>query len=172
MGFFDTHLLSDKGAFQKDTQFFTFYYLSCYESVIWFLSQNENFGVPFYKAIVGGWSNTKSQMRRNIYSDAVADIEILQTVAGAEMNCSDVRQFWVSWENGELKIGRGSIQDVEIILNVKQECPYDIQNIGLSGGPYDAYWLFNKSKYSYIYTVYLKYSYKDIKNELYTNTYE
>ncbi|XP_063442728.1 uncharacterized protein LOC134723027 [Mytilus trossulus] len=84
-------------------------------------------------------------MRRNIYSDAVEDIEILQTVDGVEMNCSDVRQFWVSWENGELKIGRGSVKDVEIILNVKQDCPYDIENIGLSGGPYDAYWLFNKT---------------------------
>ena len=55
---------------------------------------------PFFEIVIGGWSNSRSVIRtEKLGTDLVEHNEPL-------LDSNAFRQFWVSWINGVLKVGK------------------------------------------------------------------
>ena len=66
--------------------------------------------------------------------------EIAQTEGIRPLHCHNNRDFWVSWENGFVRLGEGYILGGNVLVEgtVEQGTTYDISAIGY-GSPVDPY---------------------------------
>ncbi|XP_020287829.1 uncharacterized protein LOC109856586 isoform X3 [Pseudomyrmex gracilis] len=58
-------------------------------------------GDPMYEVFIGGWSNSKSVLRKNRTKPDVAEVETPGILSGDEY-----RGFWIRWDNGVLSVGK------------------------------------------------------------------
>ncbi|KAL0279187.1 UNVERIFIED_CONTAM: hypothetical protein PYX00_000797 [Menopon gallinae] len=57
---------------------------------------------PMYEVFLGGWSNSKSVIRKNRTKPDVAEVETPDILSAGEF-----RRFWIKWQNGSISAGRG-----------------------------------------------------------------
>ena len=48
------------------------------------------------------------------------------------LDCNNYRPFWLTWEGGKIRFGRGLEVDIDMILSYDEPCPFAIHNIELS----------------------------------------
>ncbi|XP_017757606.1 PREDICTED: uncharacterized protein LOC108548956 isoform X5 [Eufriesea mexicana] len=58
-------------------------------------------GEPMYEVFLGGWSNSKSVIRKNRVKPDVAELDTPGILSGDEM-----RGFWIRWGDGVLSVGK------------------------------------------------------------------
>ncbi|XP_011136164.1 uncharacterized protein LOC105181234 isoform X2 [Harpegnathos saltator] len=58
-------------------------------------------GEPMYEVFIGGWSNSKSVVRKNRAKPEVAEVETPGILSGDEY-----RGFWIRWDSGTLTVGK------------------------------------------------------------------
>lgn len=58
-------------------------------------------GDPMYEVFIGGWSNSKSVIRKNRTKPDVIEVETLNILSADEY-----RGFWIRWDNGVLTVGK------------------------------------------------------------------
>ncbi|CAG2221582.1 unnamed protein product [Mytilus edulis] len=140
----DKHLLSEFNALPAQEKFTSFKLKSCYEGVIWFMSKSAGFDKDFvyYLANVGDWYNSIS----NIYEFRDGKIIESHQISGPQVDCNSYKQFWFSWNDGYLMVGKGSITNQNVLLIHHSKCPFDIQQIGISDHDFESHWIFNTSK--------------------------
>jgi len=112
-----------------------------YGAKIWLLSHKKTFEPPYYKIIIGGWFNTKSAIRK--VDNLVRDHD------GPQLNETYAKHFWVSWQNGLVQAGRGSVIDTDVFLSFKDECMFAVYDIGITGTNKNVTWLFNMTSCKY-----------------------
>jgi hypothetical protein len=105
------------------------------------LSHKKTFELPYYKIIIGGWYNKKSAIR-------TVDNLVRRHVA-PQLNKAYFTSFWVSWQNGLVQTGRGSVIDTDIFLSFKDECMFAVYDIGITGANVNVTWLFNMTSCEY-----------------------
>ena len=105
------------------------------------LSHKKTFEPPYYKFIIGGWYNTKSVIRK--VNNLVRDDN------GPQLNEAYFTSFWVSWQNGLVQTGRGSVIDTDVFLSFKDECMFAVNDIGITGPNKIVTWLFNMTSCKY-----------------------
>ena len=105
------------------------------------VSQKKSFEPPYYTIIIGGWNNTKSAIHK--VDNLVRDHDAPQ------LNEAYFTSFWVSWQNGLVQTGRGSVIDTDIFLSFKDECMFAVYDIGITGSNVNATWLFNMTSCEY-----------------------
>ncbi|XP_052068664.1 uncharacterized protein LOC127707946 [Mytilus californianus] len=137
----DRHLLSEFNALPTHEKFVSFKLKSCYEGVIWFLSKSAGFqnDYVFYMASIGTSYNTLSTLGG--FKDG-AVIE-WQRISDPQVDCNNYKQFWFSWDDGYLMVGKGSIKNQSVLLIHQPKCPFDTKQIGISGHDSLTHWIFN-----------------------------
>ncbi|CAC5422408.1 unnamed protein product [Mytilus coruscus] len=137
----DKLLLSEVNVLPTQEKFISFKLKSCHEGLIWFLPQSTSFGndYMYYVAYIGALYNTLSTLEG---SEDGKGFEF-QRVSGPQVDCNNYKQFWFSWDDGCLMIGRGSIKNKDVLMSVQLECPFDIKQIGISGHNYETNWIFD-----------------------------
>ncbi|CAC5390205.1 unnamed protein product [Mytilus coruscus] len=137
----DKHLLSEFNALPTQEKFTSFKLKSCYEGIIWFLSKSAGFDndYVFYVAYIGALYNTLSTLGE--YWDGTV-IES-QRISGPQDDCNNYKQFWFSWDDGSLMVGKGSTKNQSVLLIYQPKCPFDIKQIGISGHNLESHWIFN-----------------------------
>ena len=81
---------------------------------------------PYYLIIIGGWNNSRSTIET-----AVDEWVGKNTIAAYEkyglLNDSEYRDFWVTWEKGNIRVGTGNITNMDFVLEWKDPCPFAIR---------------------------------------------
>ncbi|CAC5390199.1 unnamed protein product [Mytilus coruscus] len=126
----DRHLLSEFNALPTHEKFVSFKLKSCYEGVIWFLSKSAGFqnDYVFYKASIGTSYNTRSTLGGFKDGTVIA----WQRISGPQVDCNNYKQFWFSWDDGYLMVGKGSIKNQSVLLIQQPKCPFDTKHIANS----------------------------------------
>ncbi|CAC5402998.1 unnamed protein product [Mytilus coruscus] len=124
----DNKWLADYGALSSTESNLKFELKGCSDAHIILSSQLQQQQPPFYHIGIGLNSNTKTRLAREGEIYQLVDDEHL----GHELNCNSFRQFWISWNNGKIRLGRGLIVDVNNIFSYDEECPFAIQDIEIS----------------------------------------
>ncbi|CAH1798336.1 unnamed protein product [Owenia fusiformis] len=82
-----------------------------------------------YHIVIHGWAgNPKSVIRDGMHGSEVA------TSAGSVLSCSEMRQFWVSWENGFIKVGKGHIYGQNMFMFWQDPTPHAVNAINFMTG--------------------------------------
>ena len=80
-----------------------------------------------YEVVIGGWSNTKSVIRRA----RQGDIEV-EASTPEILSCNSFKFFWVTWEDGIIEVGAGGIIGQTRLLYFKDPNPYTVNSITLT----------------------------------------
>ncbi|KAL6437001.1 hypothetical protein ACFW04_004965 [Cataglyphis niger] len=84
-------------------------------------------GDPMYEVFIGGWSNSKSVIRRNRTKPEVAEVETPDILSGDEY-----RGFWIRWNDGILTVGKEG--DSAPFLSYADPEPFGIGYFGVCTG--------------------------------------
>ncbi|CAC5387239.1 unnamed protein product [Mytilus coruscus] len=122
-------LLADTGVFRSEYKSFLFSVKGCRDARLKLLS-HETEVRQHYEVLIGGWGNTKSTLHMKI-----KDVHtIMDECNSSEMDCDVYKQFWISWDQGLIKVGRGNAIGDDVFLLYKDRCSFSIKNIQISNG--------------------------------------
>lgn len=102
-------MLSTLGITISENNFINFKIKACNDVHVALISGNTE-NDPLYEIVIGGWSNTESRIRKAKQSNDVA------TAKGDFLNCSEYKEFWISWDSITINIGRGDVFDKDTIF--------------------------------------------------------
>ena len=85
----------------------------------------------FYEIVIGGWTNTKSVIRR-IIPFPVVDYD--ETATPNILNANEDRPFWADARNGLIRFGSGSVIGNDIILSWQDNQPLNPSYVGFMTG--------------------------------------
>ena len=85
----------------------------------------------FYEIVIGGWSNTKSVIRR-IIPFPVVDYDEIATPN--ILNANEDRPFWADARNGLIRFGSGHVIGNDIILSWQDNQPLNPSYVGFMTG--------------------------------------
>lgn len=81
------------------------------------------------EVIIGGWSNTKSE----IYGDMSSNETLVTEDTGSILNCDAFNDFWVQWSASGITVGKGSLNSQEF-LRYDQSGLHNIHAVSVSTG--------------------------------------
>ncbi|CAC5357190.1 unnamed protein product [Mytilus coruscus] len=115
---------------------FRFQVKSCRAAVVLLSTASDLMSPDFYEIFYGGGGNSKTYLSRNYGSNEAAfntpDL----------LDCDNMVSLWLSWENGKLQSGTGSILGQNRMMNWNDPSPLDIKGIGImSAYGYNAEWI-------------------------------
>ncbi|XP_011342741.1 uncharacterized protein LOC105282474 isoform X1 [Ooceraea biroi] len=94
------------------------------------LTTGPNEGDPMYEVFIGGWSNSKSVVRKNRTKPDVVEVE-----TPGILDADDYRGFWIRWDNGNgitLTVGKEGESDP--FLSYTDPEPFGIGYFGVCTG--------------------------------------
>ncbi|VDI41586.1 Hypothetical predicted protein [Mytilus galloprovincialis] len=82
-----------------------------------------------YEIVMGGGSGTKVFLRSK------NGVDVAQGLLGtSNTDCDQFVPFWISWENGNVKIGKGLIINQDVVIDWTDSDPFIIAGIGVRTG--------------------------------------
>lgn len=78
----------------------------------------------FYEIVIGVWSNQKSCIRA--LKEYCAYIE-----SPGILNSAGYVQLWISWDNGDIQLGKGPKGDGVVVVSHPQIIPYDVNYLAV-----------------------------------------
>lgn len=82
---------------------------------------------PYYEIVLGGYNNQKSDIRKPGNGGLMAQVETPDI-----LNEFEYRTFWISWKDGVVKFGQGSIVGELELLRYEDPAPLDVSLVSLS----------------------------------------
>ncbi|XP_067655796.1 uncharacterized protein 5-like [Haliotis asinina] len=122
------HSLFDHGIKRRHHDFFTFKVKACGDAHVALQTNYQNSNLQMYEIVLGGWSNTRSVIRR------CAQCTILTSYQGTMVSCSQYKQFWTSFVDGTIKAGRGGTVGQDEILSYTDPDPHTINYFAAATG--------------------------------------
>ena len=117
--------LSTYGLSRMSGTSITFQLKSCREAAV-LLSTAEDLVSPnFYEFFLGGANNSVIFLTKNHGSDDA------NARSPNLLDCKQMTSLWLSWENGRIKAGTGSVVDQNVLLDWTDARPFDIKGIGI-----------------------------------------
>lgn len=80
-----------------------------------------------YEIVLGGWDNQRSAIRRSIQGDILAEAS---TVGILDRN--NINIFWISWLDGIIKLGSGSVVGNGLIVEYRDPSPYKVNSVAMT----------------------------------------
>jgi len=114
-----------------DTNNITFRVRALSDARLLLLSTPGNVQAPSYEIEIGAEDNTKTLLR---VRSVVGDITIEQVTKDI-LNVAELRPFWISWMNGTIKFGTGSVVGLSQVIFVTDPQPTfrkDVHSIAVS----------------------------------------
>ncbi|XP_076234198.1 uncharacterized protein LOC143179071 isoform X2 [Calliopsis andreniformis] len=84
-------------------------------------------GEPMYEVFIGGWSNSKSVIRKNRTKPEVAEVE-----TPGILSADEYRGFWIRWSDGVLSVGKEG--EPSSFLSYADPEPFAIGYFGICTG--------------------------------------
>ena len=115
------------------------------------LATTRDFPPLMYDVALGGWINTRSDIRTVLEDD---DKVVATNNEPNIVSCTEFRNFWVSWEYNLIRCGKGLLVGHLTFLdyNDSMSPAYEINYIGISTGfGATGTWKFGDGKYILIY---------------------
>ena len=85
--------------------------------------------VQSYEVVIGGWQNSKSAIRKFPLESPPS----FQMDTPDILDCGEFRQFWVSWLDGDVRVGRGAVVGEDELMAWKDTSqPHSVNSVGLS----------------------------------------
>jgi hypothetical protein len=83
-----------------------------------------------YEVLIGGFGNTKTQMRRTIYAGApvLADVS-----TPSILDPNSFRPFWLSWADGKIRFGKGTVVGEQVVAEYTDPKPIPIYHLAIAG---------------------------------------
>lgn len=84
-------------------------------------------GEPMYEVFIGGWSNSKSVIRKNRTKPDVAEVD-----TPGILSADEFRGFWIRWNDGAISVGKEG--DPSAFLTYADPEPFGIGYFGVCTG--------------------------------------
>jgi len=101
------------------------------------LFETNNVNGNAYEIVIGGWTNTKSVIRKvkqggnKVFKNAIV------------LDCSNFVVMWVSWIGGVIKTGRGSSVGCDVLMSWTDPSPRAITRVGIAMYYTAGFWIFD-----------------------------
>lgn len=82
-----------------------------------------------YEVVLGAYGNTKSLIR-----NATQGTEWVSLDTPGILNCTTMLTFWLSWDAGLVKVGRGGVIGSNEFMYWQDPNPYSVHALGISSG--------------------------------------
>lgn len=119
--------LSPKGITAADRSAFSFQVSAHHDAHVALMSR-DNTTYPLYEIVIGGWGNTKSCIRLGKQQQCKA------TYYGPVVNSDTYTQFWVSWINGVISLGRSVTVNQCVLMEYTHTTPYPVNFLAVMTG--------------------------------------
>lgn len=119
--------LSQKGITAADRSAFSFQVSAHHDAHVALMSR-DNTEDPLYEIVIGGWRNTKSCIRLGKQQQCKA------TYSGPVVNNDTYTQFWVSWVNGVISLGRSVTVNQCVLMEYTHTTPYPVNFLAVMTG--------------------------------------
>uniref|UniRef100_X2B7D1 Farnesoic acid O-methyl transferase domain-containing protein n=1 Tax=Capitella teleta TaxID=283909 RepID=X2B7D1_CAPTE len=86
----------------------------------------------FYDIVLSGWENTRTQIRR-VQNGLREDVSEPIDTTGL-LDCDHFKDFWVSWANNVVQVGKGIIPRHHVLLSHSLNDIYPIKAVAISTG--------------------------------------
>lgn len=96
------HYIEDLNAYIRQYNNVIFDVKACNDAHV-ILSEQHSDVINSYEIVIGGWGNTKSVIR------TCKQCQPRTSFIGNPLSCDSFKSFWISWENGAIRVGRGHI---------------------------------------------------------------
>ncbi|XP_013382094.1 uncharacterized protein 5 [Lingula anatina] len=91
---------------------------------------SSKFQTEAYEIVLGGWGDQKSCIRKKLQGSCLASAKTPGIVSPRKF-----KYFWISWEDGHIKVGRGNQRDQHMFMDWKDKEPYDLKSLSVSSWP-------------------------------------
>lgn len=112
-----------------DETFMLFQVEACNDAHI-LLMQSNSTTDDIYEIVIGGWNNTRSLIREERLGPNLATT----FHENGPVHCELMRQFWVSWDQGVIRVGRGLKVDVNEFISLANATLTQVQHVALATG--------------------------------------
>ncbi|XP_067668071.1 uncharacterized protein [Haliotis asinina] len=85
-------------------------------------------GQNIYEIVIGGWGNTRSTIRTAM--QGTNRVEAFHS----PLSPTEFRQFWISWESGEISVGTGSNVSTGLFMTFTDSSPHDVNYPAVTTG--------------------------------------
>ncbi len=82
-----------------------------------------------YEIVIGGWGNAKSAIRRGRQ-----DRELAFPNTPGIVDCANPRPFWISWQGGRIRLGKGHIVGSDVAAEYQDAHAYVVNYVSVSTG--------------------------------------
>ncbi|CAH1802108.1 unnamed protein product, partial [Owenia fusiformis] len=95
-----------------------------------------------YEIVIGGWDNSASAIRANHDGE-----ELTKTLTPGILNCNLKLPFWISWENGQVLVGRGNDpEEGQFMRYVDATSPLEVNAFAVATEGNTGSWTFKNTR--------------------------
>ncbi|XP_056004596.1 C3 and PZP-like alpha-2-macroglobulin domain-containing protein 8 [Ostrea edulis] len=122
------HYIEDLNAYIRQYNHVIFDVKACNDAHV-ILSEQHSDVNNSYEIVIGGWGNTKSVIR------TCKQCQPRTSFIGNPLSCDSFKSFWISWENGAIRVGRGHIIGHGEFMKWTDPSSHLVNYVGISTWP-------------------------------------
>ena len=124
-------------------EYFSIYVIACQEASIVLSKDLEVYPSQSVEIVVGALGNTKTLIRYVGQTNS-----LMERDTPGILNCNEGRYLWMSWHNGTVRLGRGVLFSLDVVLDVKIDglgSTWSVGGVGLATRTSNGEWRVQES---------------------------
>jgi hypothetical protein len=119
------HYIEDLNGYIRKYHHMIFNVKTCNDAHV-ILSEQHTDERASYEIVIGGWGNTESTIR------TCKQCELRTTYFGSPLSCNSFKSFWISWNNGTIRVGTGHNVGHGEFMRWTDPSPHMVNYVGIS----------------------------------------